>query len=230
MTLKELDHMLALARVSKDTPVLEIGCGAGATAIYIAKKFGCYVMATELNANGVETGKKLAAEAGVKCDFEVVDGSKPLPYADASFSVVFCNDTMCHIPERAKVLADWSRVLKPGGFVVYTDAMVVTGPVSSDEFKTRASIGKYYYHALGTNEAALTAAGLSDIKAIDTSGEAAATAKRWHDSRAQYKEELKEPEGNYQGLQKFLWTVHTLLNERRLSRYMYIASKPVSKL
>jgi len=228
MTVTELDQMMAKAHVTKNTPVLEIGCGCGATAIYIAKKYGCHVVATELNAHGVETGKKLAAEAGVNVDFAVVDGSKPLPYDEGSFSVVFCNDTMCHMPR--SVLGDWKRVLKPGGFIVYTDAMVVTGPVSSDEFKTRASIGKYYYQSLGDNEKAIRSAGLKVVEALDTSEEAAKVAKRWHDARAKYKQQLDEPPTNFAGLQKFIWAVHTLLKERRLSRYMYVAQKVASKL
>jgi ubiquinone/menaquinone biosynthesis C-methylase UbiE len=232
MTTAELEQMMSIAKVTKDTPVLEIGCGCGGTAIWIAKKYGCHVMATELNPHGLETGKKLAAEAGLShsVSFQLVDGAKPLPFDANSYNVVFCNDTMCHIPNRAAVLDDWKRVLKPGGFIVYTDAMVVTGPVSSDEFKTRASIGKYYYQCLGSNEKAIKDAGLSLVEAIDTSGPASQVAKRWHDARAKYKQELNEPEGNYQGLQKFTWTVHTLLKERRLSRYMYVASKPASKL
>jgi ubiquinone/menaquinone biosynthesis C-methylase UbiE len=225
MTVEELDHMMRLAKVTQDTPVLEIGCGCGGTAIWIAKKYGCHVMATELNPHGIETGRQLAAEAGVNVSFQLVDGGKPLPFEDNSFSVIFCNDSMCHIPNRVTVLQDWNRVLRPGGFVVYTDAMVVTGPVSSDEFKTRASIGKYYYQSAGDNEQAINSAGLGLVHAIDTSGEASQVAKRWHDARAKYKQDLNEPEGNYQGLQKFTWTVHTLLKERRLSRYMYVASK-----
>jgi len=232
MTVKELDQMMAMAKVTKDTPVLEIGCGMGGTAIYIAKKYGCKVMATELNAHGCETGKKLAAEAGVDklVSFQVVDGSKPLPFDAGSFAVVFCNDSVCHIPNRAGMLEDWKRVLKPGGYAVYTDAMVVSGSVSSDEFKTRASIGKYYYQATGSNEKAIDHAGLKLVEAIDTSVEASQTAKRWHDARAKYKNELKEPEQNFLGLQKFIWTVHTLLHEHRLSRYLYVAAKPASKL
>lgn len=225
MTVAELDQMMRLANVTKDTPVLEIGCGCGGQAIWIARQYGCHVTATELNPHGIETGKKLAAEAGLDVAFQLVDGSKPLPFKDNSFAVVFCNDTMCHIPNRAAVLQDWKRVLKPGGCVVYTDAMVVTGPVSSDEFKTRASIGKYYYQSEGDNETAIKHAGLNLVHTIDTSEEASHVAKRWHDARAKYKQELQEPEGNYQGLQKFTWTVHTLLKEKRLSRYMYIASK-----
>ena len=35
----------------------------------------------------------------------------------------------------------------------------------------------------------------------------------------------QEPEGNFQGLQKFLYSVYFLLHEARLSRIMYVAAK-----
>ena len=75
--------------------------------------------------------------------------------------------------------------------------MVVSGTVSSDELAARSLIGKYYFPCLGENEKLLEAAGLKGIEAIDTTAEAAQVAKRWHDSRAQYKEELQEPASNF---------------------------------
>lgn len=181
----------------------------------------------ELNPHGVETGTELAKADGVsdRCSFQVIDASKPLPFADNTFDAVFCNDVMCHIPGRQGVLEDWKRVLKRGGKLVYTDAMVVSGTVSSDELAARSLIGKYYFPCLGENEKLLEAAGLKGIEAIDTTAEAAQVAKRWHDSRAQYKEELQEPASNFDGLQKFLYTVYDLLNTRKLSRIMFVGAK-----
>jgi len=227
MTVKELDEMMGKLGVTKDTKMLEIGSGAGGTSVYIAKKYGCTMHGVDLNPNGVETGKKLAEKDGVSatCKFQVIDASKPLPFEPGTFDAVFCNDSMCHIPGRQGVLEDWKRVLKPGGKLIYTDAMVVSGTVSSDEFATRSSIGKYYYPCLGENEKVIKAAGLELIEAVDTTKEASQVAKRWHDSRDMYKKELQEPEDNFQGLQKFLYSVYFLLHEARLSRIMYVAAK-----
>ena len=176
---------------------------------------------------GVETGTKLAEIEGLsaKASFKVIDASKPLPYAENTFDAVFCNDSMCHIPGRQSVLEDWKRVLKPGGRMIFTDAMVVSGIVSSDEFVARSLVGKYYYPCLGANDKTITTAGLSLIETVDTTPEAALIAKRWHDSRAKYKAELQEPDENFDGLQQFLWSVHALLDEARLSREMYVAEK-----
>eukprot|EP00929_Paragymnodinium_shiwhaense_P014797 TRINITY_DN12275_c0_g1_i1.p1 TRINITY_DN12275_c0_g1~~TRINITY_DN12275_c0_g1_i1.p1 ORF type:complete len:320 (-),score=103.53 TRINITY_DN12275_c0_g1_i1:475-1434(-) len=227
MTVGELDEMVKKLKITTKSRMLEVGCGAGGTAVYIAKKVGCNVAGVELNPHGVETGMKLAQEAGVGklVDLRVVDASKPLPFENGTFDAVFSNDVMCHIPARTHVLSDWHRVLKPGGHIVYTDAMVVTGMVSSDEFATRSSIGKYYFPAMGENEKFIKEANLVLVEAKDTSDSAQAVAKRWHDSRAELKVELEEPEENFNGLQKFLWSVHNLLDEKRLSRYMYVAKK-----
>jgi len=227
MTVKELDYMMGKLNVTKSTKILEIGSGAGGTSVYIANKYGCTMKGVDLNPHGVENGTQLAQKDGVAatCSFQVIDASKPLPFDADSFDAVFCNDSMCHIPGRQSVLEDWKRVLKPGGKLIYTDAMVVSGTVSSDEFAIRSSVGKYYYPCLGQNEKYITAAGLTIVEVVDTTPEASQVAKRWHDSRQKYKAELKEPEENFQGLQKFLYSVYFLLHEARLSRIMYVATK-----
>lgn len=225
MSTKELDSMMAKLGVNEQTKMLEVGSGAGGTSVYIAKKYGCTTHGVDLNPHGVSTSTLLAKEGGVaeRCFFQVIDASKPLPFEAGTFDAVFCNDSMCHIPGRQGVLEDWKRVLKPGGKIIYTDAMVVSGTVSSDEFATRSSIGKYYFPCLGENERIIEASGLALIEALDTSEEASQIAKRWHDSRAKYKAELQEPEGNFEGLQKFLYSVYDLLATRKLSRIMYVA-------
>merc|ERR1719487_631361 len=115
--------------VDSNTNVLEVGCGAGATSVYIAKNYGSKVSGVDLNPNGVQTGTEEAEKAGVSdlASFKVVDVNQGLPFPEETFDVVFCNDTMCHIPNRIDVFQDWGRVLKPGGKFMFTDAMVISG-------------------------------------------------------------------------------------------------------
>jgi len=225
MTVDELNSMIGKLGITSGSKVLEVGSGAGGTSVYIAKKTGCSINGVDLNPHGVETAGQLAKMEGVsdKAKFQVIDASKPLPFEPGSFDAVFCNDSMCHIPGRQTVLEDWKRVLKPGGKLVYTDAMVITSMISSEDIATRSSIGVYFYPVMGENELIIKAAGLSLIEAHDTTTEASLVAKRWHDSREMYKTELQEPEANFQGLQKFLYSVYSLLHNRQLSRIMYVA-------
>jgi ubiquinone/menaquinone biosynthesis C-methylase UbiE len=72
-----------------------------------------------------------------------------LPFAGDSFDALISNDAMCHIPNRARVLRAWFRVWKPGGRMLFTDAMVITGLISKEEIATRSRIGDYCFYPPG---------------------------------------------------------------------------------
>ena len=218
--------------IAAGTEVLEVGSGSGGPAVYLAGKRGCRVTGVDVNPLGVRNAASLAEARGVseRVRFEAVDANKPLPFADASFDVVVSNDTMCHIANRAAVLRDWYRVLRPGGRALFSDAMVITGPVSHEEIATRSSIGFYLFVPPGVNEAMLREAGFAVTSVEDVTNNAAEVASRWHDARARHREPLvaREGETNFEGLQRFLRCVNVLSVERRLSRFAYLAEKPVS--
>jgi SAM-dependent methyltransferase len=135
---------------------------------------------------------------------------------------------LCHIPGRLGVLAEIFRVLKPGGRFLFTDALVIAGLVSAEEIATRSSIGFYAYSPAGENERLMRQAGFSGIRAIDTTENAARISKRWHHAREKRKPDLLAAEGapTFDGLQRFLSSVHILSTENRLLRHLYFATKP----
>jgi SAM-dependent methyltransferase len=135
---------------------------------------------------------------------------------------------MCHIVDRPAVLRDWHRVLRPGGRILFTDAMVITGPVSHEELAARSSIGFYLFVPPGANEAMLREAGFTVREVRDVTSNAAEVASRWMEARARHRGALvaREGEANFDGLQRFLRCVRTLSGERRLSRFAYLAEKP----
>jgi SAM-dependent methyltransferase len=151
-----------------------------------------------------------------------------LTFVANSFDAVLSNDAMCHVPRREDVLREWYRVLKPGGRMLFTDAMVITGLLSNEEIATRSSVGSYYFLPPGENERLIRASGFELVRTEDLTANAAIVAKRWHDARARRRKELVRIEGkaNFEGLQRFLWRVHVVSIERRLSRYAYLARKP----
>lgn len=216
--------------IGPGSEVLEVGSGSGGPAVYLAGARDCRVTGVDVNEHGVRNAIALAQARGLgeRARFEAVDASRPLPFSGECFDAIVSNDAMCHVRDRLSALRDWHRVLRPGGRALFTDAMVLTGPVSNEELATRSSIGFYLFVPPGANEEMLREAGLAVRGVQDVTANAQELASRWHDARDRYREALvaREGQANFDGLQRFLRCVHTLSTERRLSRYAYLAEKP----
>jgi SAM-dependent methyltransferase len=217
-------------RITQESQVLEVGSGSGGPAVYLALARGCRITGVDINEHGVRNAVQLAEARGIadRTRFRLLDANQPLPFSEASFDAVVSNDAICHISQRLSALRDWHRVLRPGGRMLFTDALVITGIVSHEELAIRSSIGFYLFVPPGENERLLREAGFTDIQLEDVTDNAAEVSRRRRDARARYRDALvaREGEANYEGLQRFLDCVHTLSVERRLSRYAYLAEKP----
>ena len=229
VTTEESNQIPRLLNLGTDSHVLEIGFGSGRYALHIAKETGCRVMGVDINFHGVQSAVKLARQGNLqsRVEFTQHDASEPLPFDDGRFDAVFSNDALCHIKERASLLRDVHRVLRPGGRLLFSDALVIGGFITNEEIATRSSIGFYVFTAPGVNEELLANSGFRMIQAMDTTGNAAEIAKRWHDARESRSVELTAIEGalDYEGLQRFLSCAHKLTSERRLLRWVYVSVK-----
>jgi SAM-dependent methyltransferase len=230
VTTEESEEIPRSLKLTRDSSVLEIGCGSGMYALHIAQEFGCHVTGLDINALGIRNANQLAFNGGMvqQVRFDVCDVSKPLAFADETFDAVFSNDVVCHIQGRPTLLAEMYRVLKPGvGRMLFSDALVIGAVISHNEIATRSSIGFYLFSPPGENERLILGAGFSDLEVVDTTENAARIAARWHQARQNYKDRLVAAEGisEWEGLQRFLACVHSLTEERRLLRLLYQARK-----
>lgn len=230
MTATELRQFARLLKIIPKSHVLEVGCGSGGAALFLARTTGCRLTGIDINDSGIRNARGLASENGLAAQtkFQKADASRELPFASNSFDALICNDVMCHIPQRENVLKEWFRVLKPRARMLFTDALVITGLISDSEIATRSMIGNYFFLPVGENERLIRAAGFRLISTDDLTSACFNTARRWHDSRAAHSTQVSRLEGaqNYLALQKFLWCVRTLTRQRRLSRFSYLAIKP----
>lgn len=98
--------------------VLDVGCGAGRTTYFIDQK-GCEVTGIDISAPLIKKAKELYPHIR----FEVADVVN-LPFTDNYFDVVFFSfnglDYLYPLERRRLALQEMRRVLKPGGFLIYS--------------------------------------------------------------------------------------------------------------
>jgi cyclopropane fatty-acyl-phospholipid synthase-like methyltransferase len=229
ITATEMQRLLSLLSLKPTCNLLEVACGSGGPAMYIAEITACNVTGVDNNENGIATAEQLSAKkkSKGKINFQFADANSQMPFDLQSFDAIVCMDAINHFTNRARVLSEWNRLLKPAGRFLYTDPIVVTGPLSNEEIAIRSSIGFFLFVPSGTNEQWIEQTGFRLIHREDVTSDAAKVAKRWHAAREKRKKELFDLEGEerFQGLQLFLDVVYRLYNEQRLSRFVYIGEK-----
>jgi SAM-dependent methyltransferase len=226
LTADEYDRFITWLGLAPGHHVLEVASGSGGPAVYLAGRAGCRVTGIDANESGVATATQGAAasDAAERVDFRTADANAPLPFGDGTFDALVCIDSMNHFENRPGVLREWRRVLRPGGRAVFTDPVVITGPVTNDELALRSSIGLFLFVPPGVNERLIEEAGLRLVRQEDVTENAALVSGRWHRARERHRDELLRMEGEerFEGLQRFFAAVHSLTAERRLSRIVYL--------
>jgi ubiquinone/menaquinone biosynthesis C-methylase UbiE len=95
--------------------LLDVGCGNGAQTLRLLDRFD-EVVAIDVVPEHLET---LSANLppGARCRTVLYDGGR-MPFADASFDAVLSIETLEHVADEDRTLAEMHRVLVPGGTLV----------------------------------------------------------------------------------------------------------------
>ncbi len=186
-------------------------------------------MGIDANENGVRNASRLVHEQGLTAQvtFQQVDAATALPFADERFDALICIDAINHLRDRPRVLAEWRRVLNRGGRLLFTDPIVVTGMLDNEEIAIRSSIGYFVFTPAGRDERLIGEAGLELMRVADATESVAQIARRRHEARFRYREELLRLEGlaTFEGQQTFLRMAERLAAERRLSRHLFVCRR-----
>ena len=229
-TADEMRRFFTALELGPASRLLDVACGSGGPALFTARTTGCHVTGVDITENGIQTATKLAAELGLsgQTRFRRADASQPLPFDDGSFDVVMSMDSMNHFLDRTRLLKEWYRVLRPGGRILFTDPIVVTGMLVREEMITRSgAMGLFVFTPLGLDERFIEAAGFASPRVEDVTDNIALVSGRWHQARANHVSELVAVEGQagYDAFQEFLAVVYKLSSEQRLSRLLYCARR-----
>lgn len=228
ITTDEYDTFYTWLNLSPGDHVLEIASGSGGPALYLAKKFKCLITGLDINEEGIKAANQHALDVRLTdVKFQLADVDQRLPFDDETFDSVMCVDSMNHFRNRLSYFREWYRVLKTGRRTLFTDPVVITGPVSNEELAARSNIGFFLFVPLEVTKNLIEEAGFKLLRCEDVTANIELTSKRWHDSRQKHREDLIKIEGEerFDGLQTFFATVHKLTSERRLSRFVFLAEK-----
>ena len=131
---KATDWLIASGDFSKDKKVLEVACNMCTTAIGLAKEYGCQIEGVDLDENALEKAKANIAANNLQDKIHVQRANAmKLPFEDNTFDIVINEAMLTMLPVEAKMkaVAEYFRVLKPGGFLLTHDVMLV-----GDDHKT----------------------------------------------------------------------------------------------
>ena len=117
--------MAAAVDLGPEARVLDLGCGYGSTARYLAANFGCRVTGTNISEKELDLARQRAAETGLAhlLTFEYEDFHS-LACPDDSYDVVWSQEAFLHAVDKNAVLSECRRVLKPAGSLIFTDILV----------------------------------------------------------------------------------------------------------
>jgi SAM-dependent methyltransferase len=229
LTSDEQDRFLQWLDLSSGKTLLDVACGAGGPALRIAAITGCSVVGIEVHEQAVTTARSLAVERGLaeRAEFRSVDANRPLPFSDASMDAITCIDAINHFSDRPRVIAEWARLLKLGGRLLFTDPITLTGPLTSEEIAVRSSAGFYLFVPHGYDEGVIAHCGLRLLACEDATANMTKVAEARHGARASRSAALREIEGDqaYEGQQEFLAIAARVAREGRLSRFVYVSQK-----
>lgn len=120
--LDDLQRMIPTDGLIKRPRVIDVGCGFGHSFAELARRL------QPASIVGLDADPGLQARAGDEaraclCEVELREANAASTgLADAQFDVVFCHQTFHHIVEQEAAMAEFYRILKPGGMLLFAES------------------------------------------------------------------------------------------------------------
>ena len=121
-----------LLNLAPGSRVLDVASGNGASALFLAERFGCHVVGIDYSGENVAGASELASAKKLSSlvRFERGD-AEGLFFPDESFDAIICECAFCTFPNKGDAVREFARVLRPGGRVGLSD--LTRGPKLSKD-------------------------------------------------------------------------------------------------
>jgi len=119
------EELAALLQPQASDHLLDIGCGIGGPARWIAAKYGCRVTGVDLTAEFCEAARELNGLCGVADRVQILRGSAlALPIPDESVDRAYSQAALMNVSDKQGVFREAWRVFRPGGLLALSLAGV----------------------------------------------------------------------------------------------------------
>lgn len=111
-----LDRVLEWAEVERPRTVLDVGCGIGGSAFFLARRYDAHVSGITLSPVQAARARGLAIDRQMASTTEfLVADAHALPFPDGRFDLVWSMESAEHMDDKERFLRECTRVLRPGG-------------------------------------------------------------------------------------------------------------------
>jgi choline kinase/ubiquinone/menaquinone biosynthesis C-methylase UbiE len=125
-SLKSLERLFSIRAPQQGATIMDMGSAYGGNARYAARTFSARVSCVDLSAKENRVNEQRTKDAGLEGQVWI-NGERSFTQTgepDESFDLVTSQDSFLHAGQyRAQAIAEAARVLKPGGYLVFTDIM-----------------------------------------------------------------------------------------------------------
>ena len=117
--LQLIEHLAQVAGIASGLRILDVGCGFGATSIYLAKNYNAEATGITISPIQVEMANRAAAAQKASATFLLMD-AQAMRF-DRPFDVIWSVESISHYQDREKFFASAANLLKPGGTFAIVD-------------------------------------------------------------------------------------------------------------
>lgn len=119
--LKDLDRLIPSRQASYPV-IVDVGCGNGRSFRLLQNRFRPqHLIGIDVDAELLQTAARETKAAGLRVEFQQTTSSRMM-LPDASVDMVFCHQTFHHLMDQEAALAEFHRVLKPGGLFLFAES------------------------------------------------------------------------------------------------------------
>ena len=122
----------ALMDMQPGMQVLEVGCGIGGGAFYMAERYGVQVHGLDLSANMLEIARERCREAGLADRVTFTHGDILEFAGRAGYDRIYSRDVFLHIHDKTRLFQQLKACLTPGGRLLFTDYCCGAGEKSAE--------------------------------------------------------------------------------------------------